>query len=69
MDVYDCALCHVLALEKPVAVVANKRYLTVGAPFTQTRAVKAVAKLFPEQAHRLPAVEDDIAHYAYSSSL
>lgn len=67
MDVKDCALCHVLASENEVA--KGKRYLTVGSSFSQPKAARVVAALFPEQAHRLPpAAEAEPDHYGYSSA-
>ncbi|KAF8176696.1 hypothetical protein K438DRAFT_1491032, partial [Mycena galopus ATCC 62051] len=53
VDVKDCALCHVLAAERDIAVVNGKRYLTVGAPFSQTKAAKIISNVFPEVASRL----------------
>lgn len=66
VDVQDCALCHVLAAESEVA--KGKRYLTVGSSFSQPKARRAVAALFPEQAHRLPPAEPEPDHYGYSSA-
>ena len=66
MDVKDCALCHVLAAETEKA--NGKRYLTVGSSFSQTKATQTVAKLFPEQAHRLPPASSEAEHYDYSSA-
>ncbi|KAJ7679158.1 NAD-P-binding protein [Mycena polygramma] len=69
VDVKDCALCHVLAAEQDIAVVNGKRYLTVGAPFSQSNAAKVIAELFPDVAARLPPAAPDQEHYNYSSTL
>ncbi|KAL8290280.1 hypothetical protein RQP46_003219 [Phenoliferia psychrophenolica] len=69
VDVQDCALCHVLAAEADISVVNGKRYLTVGASFTQSKAAGVVAELFPEVAHRLAKPVDDGEYYGYSSAL
>jgi hypothetical protein len=69
VDVRDCALCHVLAAEKDPAVTAGKRYLTVGAPFSQNRATQVIVENFPYIAHRIPPIGEDVPHYTYSSRL
>lgn len=67
VDVKDCALCHVLAAESDAA--QGKRYLTIGSAFSQPKAAQTIAKLFPEQAHRLPEPPTvPIEHYSYSSA-
>ncbi|KAJ7757721.1 hypothetical protein DFH07DRAFT_819130 [Mycena maculata] len=68
VDVKDCALCHVLAVEQDIAVVNGKRYLTVGAPFTQNDAAKVIAELFPDVASRLPPPSPYHEYYTYSSA-
>ncbi|KAJ7141222.1 NAD-P-binding protein [Mycena epipterygia] len=67
VDVKDCALCHVLAAENPT-VSNGKRYLTVGASFTQTKAAKVIARLFPDVASRLAPVVPHEEYYTYSSA-
>ncbi|KAJ7487923.1 hypothetical protein FB451DRAFT_1362547 [Mycena latifolia] len=69
VDVKDCALCHVLAAEQDVAVVNGKRYLTVGAPFSQNNARKVIAALFPDVVPRLPPAAPHQEYYTYSSAL
>jgi hypothetical protein len=69
VDVKDCALCHVLAAEQDIEVINGKRYLTVGAPFTQSNAAKVIAELFPDIASRLPPAAAYQEHYTYSSAL
>lgn len=69
VDVQDCALAHVLAAEADVSVVKGKRYLTVGSSFTQSKAARAIAKLFPAVEHRLAKPVDDGEYYGYSSEL
>ncbi|KAJ4397814.1 hypothetical protein N0V93_002051 [Gnomoniopsis smithogilvyi] len=65
VDVKDCALCHILAAESDKA--PGKRYLTIGSSFSQAKAAQTIAKLFPEQAHRLPEPPSDpMEHYSYS---
>ncbi|KAF3762849.1 hypothetical protein M406DRAFT_72835 [Cryphonectria parasitica EP155] len=66
VDVKDCALCHVKAAETDVS--RGQRYLTVGSPFSQPSAAQTIARLFPEQAHRLPSAGDQVNHYGYSSA-
>ncbi|KAJ7471422.1 NAD-P-binding protein [Mycena galericulata] len=69
VDVKDCALCHVLAAEQDIAIVNGKRYLTVGAPFTQSNAAKVIAELFPDVTPRLPPAASHQEHYTASSAL
>ncbi|KAJ7707447.1 NAD-P-binding protein [Mycena rosella] len=69
VDVKDCALCHVLAAEQDISVTNGKRYLTVGAPFTQSKAAEVIADLFPDVASRLPSAAPHQEHYTYSSAL
>ncbi|KAJ7301616.1 NAD-P-binding protein [Mycena albidolilacea] len=69
VDVKDCALCHVLAAEQDIAVINGKRYLTVGSQFSQTKAAKAIADLFPDIAARLAPGAPHKEHYTYSSAL
>lgn len=69
VDVQDCALAHVLAAESDVA--RGKRYLTVGSAFSQPKAARVIARLFPDVAGRLPTLDDggEGEHYGYSSAL
>ncbi|KAJ7108065.1 hypothetical protein C8R43DRAFT_937003 [Mycena crocata] len=69
VDVKDCAMCHVLAAEQDTAVTNGKRYLTVGASFSQSNAAKVIAGLFPDVASRLPSPAPYEEHYSYSSAL
>ncbi|KAF7336961.1 NAD-P-binding protein [Mycena venus] len=69
VDVKDCALCHVRAVEKDIALVNGKRYLTVGSPFSESKAAKVIADLFPHVASRLPMAAPSLEHYTYSSAL
>ncbi|KAJ7746277.1 NAD-P-binding protein [Mycena metata] len=69
VDVKDCALCHVLAAEQDASVINGKRYLTAGATFTQSKAAKVIAQLFPDVVSRLPPAAPYEEHYKYSSAL
>ncbi|KAJ7096592.1 NAD-P-binding protein [Mycena belliarum] len=69
VDVKDCAMCHVLAAEKDIAVVNGKRYLTVGASWSQSKAAQVIAKLFPDVVPRLPPLAPSQETYTSSSAL
>ncbi|ORY92558.1 NAD-P-binding protein [Leucosporidium creatinivorum] len=56
-DVSDIALCHLRALERPVA--AGKRYLTIAHEFSSSQVAHLLHQLFPEQSHRFPPTKNE----------